>query len=95
MASDPVTPSVEQRCIIKFLVKAKVAPNNVLRRLIARYGEETLSPASVTRNKVSEGREQVANRPQAHLQQAAVMNIRRIHELILENRQISHCVILQ
>jgi hypothetical protein len=47
MASDLVSPSADQRCIIKFLVKEKVKPEEFLRRLNAQYGENTLSCASV------------------------------------------------
>jgi hypothetical protein len=44
MASDLVPSSVEQCCIIEFLVKEK--PAEILYRLNAQYGEETLSCAS-------------------------------------------------
>jgi hypothetical protein len=42
MASDFSTPSVEQRCIIKFLLKEEVKPAEILHRLNAQYGEQTL-----------------------------------------------------
>jgi hypothetical protein len=61
MASDHVTPSIKQRCIIKFLVKEKVKPADILHKLNAQYGEKTLSRASVYDwyDKFSEGREEV------------------------------------
>jgi hypothetical protein len=42
-----VTLSVEQCCIIRFLVKEKVKLAEIIRGLSAQYGEETLSRASV------------------------------------------------
>jgi hypothetical protein len=46
MASDFVTPSVEQCCVIKFPVKEEVKLAEILHRLIAQYGED-LSFASI------------------------------------------------
>jgi hypothetical protein len=69
MASDLVTPCVAQCCIIKFLVKEKVKPAEVLHRLNAQYGEETLSHASVYDwYKFSEGHNEVSHLPYAHVQ---------------------------
>jgi hypothetical protein len=61
MASDPVTPSVEQRCITKFLVKDKVKPAAILHWLSAQYGERTLSHASACGwySEFSEGHKEV------------------------------------
>jgi hypothetical protein len=42
-----VNPSVEQRCIITFLVKKKLKPAEIIRRLNAQYVEETESCAGV------------------------------------------------
>jgi hypothetical protein len=47
MASDLFTPSVEQQCIIKFLVKEEVKSAKILCKLNAQYGEETLSYATI------------------------------------------------
>jgi hypothetical protein len=47
IASDLVTPSIEQYCIIKFLVKENVKSAEILHRLNPQYGEETLSFVSV------------------------------------------------
>jgi hypothetical protein len=47
MASEVVTPRIEQCCIIKFLVKESVKPAEILHRLNTQYGEETPSHASV------------------------------------------------
>jgi hypothetical protein len=54
MTSDFVTPSVEQRCIISFLVKVK--PEEIIRRLNAQYGEGNLSVIGAVR---LEGRKEV------------------------------------
>jgi hypothetical protein len=56
-----VTPSVEQGCIIKFLVEGKVKPTDILRKLNAQYWEEALSRASDydSYDKFSEGRTEV------------------------------------
>jgi hypothetical protein len=48
MTSDLVSPSVEQRCIIIFLVKEEMKPAEILCRLIEQYGEEALSRANVS-----------------------------------------------
>jgi hypothetical protein len=47
MASDPVTPSVDQCHIIKFLMKEKVKPSKIRRGLNEQYEEETLSHANI------------------------------------------------
>jgi hypothetical protein len=47
MASHLVTHSVEQRCVIKFVVRDKVKAAETLHRLNAEYGEGGLSRASV------------------------------------------------
>jgi hypothetical protein len=44
--SNLVTPRVEQCCIIKFLMKEKVKPAEILHRFNAQYGEGTLSCVS-------------------------------------------------
>lgn len=42
MASESVTPSVEQRCTIKFLVKAKMEPAVILVRLYSQSVDRDL-----------------------------------------------------
>jgi hypothetical protein len=66
MASDHVTPSAEQRCIIKSGVEGKVKPADILPKLNARYGEETMSRASGydSYDKFTEGRKEVQNSSQ-------------------------------
>jgi hypothetical protein len=61
MASDLVTHTVEQCYVIKFLVKEKVKPAEILHRLCAQYGEKTLSYASVCDcyNEFSEGHKEI------------------------------------
>jgi hypothetical protein len=41
MVLDPVTLSVEQYCVIKFLVKEKVQLARILHKPSAQYGEES------------------------------------------------------
>jgi hypothetical protein len=92
-ASDLVTPSVEQCCIIKFLLKEKVKPAEILCNLNAEYEEETLSCASVYdwKGKSPEGHKEVFNLPHAHIHPTAVcvMNICSIETLILGKSQIT------
>jgi hypothetical protein len=79
MALELVIPSVEQRLIIKFLAKEKVIPAEIFLRLIAQYGEKTMSSEIVYSwySKFSEGRKEVSNLSLAYIQPTAVsdMNI--------------------
>jgi hypothetical protein len=88
MASDLVTPSVEQHCIIRFPVKEK-EKTAVLHRLNAQYEKETLSYTNVYDwyNKFSDEHKEVSNLPHAHNQPTAVcyVNIHCVKELILGN----------
>jgi hypothetical protein len=92
MVSDTVTQSVEQCCVIKFLVKEKVKLAEILCRLSALYGEGTMSHAGVYDwcSKFSECHQLVANQPHDHMELTAVVDVKicRTEELILENRQI-------
>jgi hypothetical protein len=87
MASYPVVHIVDQHCIIRFIMKEKVKPEEILHSLNAQNGEETLSYANVCDCycKFSEGRKEVWNLLHAHIQPAAVcdINIHHIEELIL------------
>lgn len=47
MASDLVTSSVEQRCIIEFSVRLKIKSREILCKLNAHNGEETFSRPNV------------------------------------------------
>lgn len=47
MSSKEVTPDMEQRITIKFLVKKRVKLAEILRRLNAQYGEKSLCRASI------------------------------------------------
>jgi hypothetical protein len=64
-----VTPSVEQHSIIIFLVKEKVKPAEILCRLHAHYGEETLlcERACDWCRKFSEGHKGFFSVPHAHV----------------------------
>jgi hypothetical protein len=66
MASDLVTPGVDQRCIIKFLSK----PAETLPRLNAQCRERTMSRAAVYDwyNKFPESRKEISNLSHAHVQ---------------------------
>jgi hypothetical protein len=54
MAADLIVYCVEERCILKFLLKERVKRAEILRKLSTRYEEETLSH-SYQYNKVHEG----------------------------------------
>jgi hypothetical protein len=73
MESDVVCSCVEQRCIIEFLVNKKLKPAEILRRLNAQYGWETLSCTSVCDwyIKFPEGRKEV----ETHLPAGKIMEI--------------------
>jgi hypothetical protein len=85
--------SVEQCCIIRFLVKEKVKPTEIPGWLTALYGEETLSCACVCdwSNKFSEGCKEVLNLPHAHIQPTDLcdMFIHHVEVLILGNGLIT------
>jgi hypothetical protein len=91
MASDPVTPSVEQNCIIRFLVKEKLQPAEIIHKLYAQYGEQTLSCASVYDwyNKFSDGCKKVSNLPHTLMFSQQLYVIHHIKDLILGNRNIA------
>jgi hypothetical protein len=63
MASDLATPSVEQRVIIKFLVKKIVKPIEIRLRLNAQYKEKARWRTGVCDwySKFSEGRKEASN----------------------------------
>jgi hypothetical protein len=74
MASDLVTPSVEQRCIIEFAMRLKIKSTESLCKLNAHNVEADFSRPNVydSYNKFSEGRRLVSNLPHAHVQATAV-----------------------
>ena len=93
MAASSVSVAVEQRCVIKFLVKEKVKPAEIFRRLQAQYGEQTMSRTRVYEwcEQFREGRELVTNEAHGHIRPTAVtpVNIARIEQMILENRRVT------
>lgn len=93
MAAGNVPVDVKQRCIIKFLVKEKVKPAEVLRRLEAQFGEQTLSRERVYDwcRQFSKGRSLVTNDPHRNFRPTAVTpaNIARVEQVILDNRRIT------
>lgn len=78
MVSDLANPSAEQCCIIKFLVKQMVKLAEILHRLNAQHGEQTLSHTSAVYdwcNKFSDGCKQISNLPQDHIQQTVACGV--------------------
>ena len=63
MSKQAVPASVAQRIIIKFLAKEGVKSSEILTKLLAQFGEETLSKTQVYEwsRKFKEGREKVEN----------------------------------
>ena len=65
MSKQEVRKSVAQHIIIKFLLKEGTKSAEILRRLCAQFGEETLSKTQVYewRKKIVAGREAVESKP--------------------------------
>jgi hypothetical protein len=87
MVSDLVTPNVEQCCIIRFLAKENMKPAEILQRLNAQNGDETLSCGSAC----DWFSFQKTTKKHVHVQRKAVfsMNSHCVRELILGNRWIA------
>lgn len=85
--------SVEKRIIIKFLAKEGVNPTEILRRLQAQFGDNTLSRTRVFawHKEFSGGRETVENESHARRPRTSVTeaNIDAIGNLIEGNRHIT------
>ncbi|XP_060822306.1 histone-lysine N-methyltransferase SETMAR-like [Bombus pascuorum] len=93
MSEQQVHLSVAQRIIIKFLTHEGVKPIEILQRLTAQFGDQTLSRARVFawHKKFKEGRELVENvehdrRPRTSITEE---NIRTIRELLERDRRLT------
>ena len=85
--------SVEQRIVIKCLMKEGCKPSEICSRLKEQYGEKTLSNVSVYKwsSAFKKGRETVENEPHEPRPRTSitVMNRIRVNALIRENRRIT------
>ncbi|XP_073972912.1 protein GVQW3-like [Rhodnius prolixus] len=87
MSEQEVPSSIAQRVIIKFLAAEGVKPAEILRRLTAQFGEETLSRARVFawHKQFVEGRDRVENeshdrRPRTSITANNISSVRRLIE---------------
>lgn len=87
MSEQEVPPSIAQRVIIKFLAAEGAKPTEILRRLTAQFGEETLSRARVFawHKQFVEGRDRVENeshdrRPRTSIKANNISSVRRLIE---------------
>lgn len=87
MSEQEVPPSIAQRIVIKFLAAEGVKPAEILRRLTAQFGEETLSRARVFawHKQFVEGRERVENechdrRPRTSITAGNIDSVRQLVE---------------
>ena len=92
MASD-MEVRMKQRCIIEFLHAEKIAPNDIHRRLLNVYGDQTVDVSTVRRWVVrfSSGDSDVKDKPCSGGSCTAVKprNEERLDQLIHVNRQIT------
>jgi transposase len=86
---------MEQRIIIKFLMKEGCKPLEICSRLKRQYGEKTLSNVSVYKwsSAFKKGRETVDNEPRERRPRTSITgeNSDRVDALIRENRRITVC----
>lgn len=93
MTEQEVPVSVAQRIIIRFLVNEGVKPSEVLTRLQAQFGDDTLSKTQVFdwATKFWDGRDRVEN--ENHKQRPATSvnedNIQAVRELVEGDRRIT------
>jgi len=83
---------MKQRCVIEFLHAEKIAPNDIHRRLLNVYGDQT--DVSTVRRRVarfSSGDSDVKDKPRSRQPCTAVTprNKERLYQLICANRQIT------
>ncbi|XP_066262228.1 protein GVQW3-like [Euwallacea similis] len=93
MSESEVHISVEQRIIIKFLVKEGVNPIEILQRLQAYFEDNTLLKTHVFAwlKEFSGGREKVENETHPHRQRTSVTdaNIEAVRNLMEKNQRIT------
>jgi len=95
MTEAKVDVCMEQRIIIKFLMKEGCKPSEICLRLKRQYGQKTLSNVTVYKwsSAFNRGKERVENEP--HERQPRTSIIRKnsdcVDALIRENRRITVC----
>jgi len=94
MASD-MEVRMKQRCVIEFLhaEKIKIAPNDIHRRLLSVYGDQTVDVSTVRRwvARFNRGDNDVKDRPRSGRPCTAVIprNKEHLDQLIRANRRIT------
>ena len=92
MASD-MEVCLKQRCVIEFLHVEKITPNDIHRRLLNVYGDQTVDVSTVRRwvERFSSGESDVKDKPPSGRPCTAVTprNEERLDQLIRANRQIT------
>ena len=92
MASD-MQGRMKQRCVNEFLHAEKIAPNDIHRRLLNVYGDQTVDVSTVRRwvARFSSGDSDVKDKPRSGRPCTAVTprNDERLDQLIRENRRIT------
>jgi transposase len=93
MSEAMVHVSMEQRIIIKSLMKEGCKPSEICSRLKRQYGEKTLSNVSVYKwsSAFKKGRETVENKPHERRPRTSITgeNSDRVDALIRKNRRIT------
>lgn len=93
MSEQEVPPSIAQRIVIKFLAAEGVKPAEILRRLTAQFGEETLSRARVFawHKQFVEGRERVENESHDRRPRTSITagNIDSVRQLVEGDRRLT------
>lgn len=93
MSEQEVPPSIAQRIVIKFLAAEGVKPAEILRRLTAQFGEETLSRARVFawHKHFVEGRERVENESHDRRPRTSITagNIDSVRQLVEGDRRLT------
>lgn len=93
MTEKEVPVSVAQRIVIRFLVRENVKTADIVTRLQAQFGNETLSTSQVYRwaKSFAEGRDMVENEPHNRRPRTSITpdNIKRVEEMILEDRRVT------
>jgi hypothetical protein len=95
MSKAKVHVSVEQRIIIKFLMKEGCKPSEISSSLKKQYGKKTMSNVSVYKwsSAFKKGTETVENEPHEHWPRTSTTgeNSNHVDALICENRQTNVC----
>ncbi|KAJ8954906.1 hypothetical protein NQ318_016846 [Aromia moschata] len=93
MSEKEVPSSVAQRIIIKFLSREGIKPAEILRRLTAQFGDETLSRPRVFawHKEFGQGREKVENEAHNRRPRTSITedNIRAIRQLVEGDRRLT------